>query len=51
MTIFYKTEFSEKRAPKITECIKIDKELHVKLFSNAVLLLYHSVFAKALTAV
>ena len=29
---FYKIEFSEKRAPEVTECIKIDKELHVKLF-------------------
>ena len=29
---FYKIEFSEKRAPQVTECIKIDKELHVKLF-------------------
>ena len=29
---FYKTEVSEKRAPEVTECIKIDKELHVKLF-------------------
>ena len=29
---FYKTEFSEKRATEVTECIKIDKELHVKLF-------------------
>ena len=29
---FYKIEFSEKRAPEAPECIKIDKELHVKLF-------------------
>ena len=29
---FYKIEFSEKRAPEVTEFIKIDKELHVKLF-------------------
>ena len=29
---FYRTEFSEKRTPEVTECIKIDKELHVKLF-------------------
>ena len=29
---FYKIEFSEKRAPEVTECIKIDKELHLKLF-------------------
>ena len=29
---FYKIKLSEKRAPEITECIKIDKELHVKLF-------------------
>ena len=27
-----KIELSEKRAPEVTECIKIDKELHVKLF-------------------
>ena len=30
--IFNKIEFSEKRAPEVTKCIKIDKELHVKLF-------------------
>ena len=29
---FCKIEFSEKRAPEVTECIIIDKELHVKLF-------------------
>ena len=29
---FYKIEFSEIGAPEVTECIKIDKELHVKLF-------------------
>ena len=29
---FCKIEFSEKRAPEAPECIKIDKELHVKLF-------------------
>ena len=29
---FYKIKFSEKCAPEVTECIKIDKELHVKLF-------------------
>ena len=29
---FYKIEFSEKRAAEVTECIKIDKELHLKLF-------------------
>ena len=29
---FYKIEFSEKRASEVTECIKIDEELHVKLF-------------------
>ena len=29
---FYKIEFSEKRAPEVTECIKIDMELHLKLF-------------------
>ena len=28
----YKNEFSEKRAPEVTECVKIDKKLHVKLF-------------------
>ena len=27
----YKNEFSEKRAPEVTECVKIDKKLHVKL--------------------
>ena len=29
---FFKIEFSEKRSPEVTGCIKIDKELHVKLF-------------------
>ena len=29
---FYKIKFSEKHAPEVTECIKIDKELRVKLF-------------------
>ena len=29
---FFKIEFSEKRAPEVTGCIKIDKELHVKFF-------------------
>ena len=29
---FYKIEFSEKRAPEVTKCIKVDTELHVKLF-------------------
>ena len=28
----YKGEFSEKRAPEVTEYIEIDKELHAKLF-------------------
>ena len=36
---FYKTEFSKKSAPEVTECIKIDKELHVKLFSKGPVLL------------
>ena len=27
----YKIDFNEKRAPEVTECIKIDKKLHVKL--------------------
>ena len=31
---FWKTEFSKKRAPEVTECIKLDKELHVKLLSK-----------------
>ena len=48
---FYKIEFTEKHAPEVTECIKIDKELHVKLFSKAAQFLYHSGFAKALIAV
>ena len=30
--IFFKIRFSEKRAPELTECIKIEKELNVKLF-------------------
>ena len=29
---FYKSAFSEKRAPEVTKCIKIDKELRVKFF-------------------
>ena len=29
---FCKIEFSEERVPEVSECIKIDKELHVKLF-------------------
>ena len=29
---FYKIEFSEKRGPEVTECIKIDKKLDIKLF-------------------
>ena len=31
-TTFYKIKFSEKRSPEVTKCIKINKELHVKLF-------------------
>ena len=34
---FCKIEFSEERAPEVSECIKIDKELHVKLFFNVCL--------------
>ena len=32
--IFYKIEFSKNRAPEVTKCIKIDKELHVRLSSS-----------------
>ena len=33
MTVtFYEIEFSEKLAPEVTECIKIGKEVRVKLF-------------------
>ena len=28
---FYQFDFREKRAPEVTECIKIDKDLHIKL--------------------
>ena len=48
---FCKIEFSEKSAPEVTECIKIDKELNVKLFFKVYPFFYHSGFAKALVVV
>ena len=48
---FCKIEFSEKRAPEVTESIIIDKELHVKLFFKDCLFPLPQWFPKTLIVV
>ena len=40
--VFYKMEENDPSVPKITDCIRIDDELHVRLFHISCTILFHS---------
>ena len=48
---FCKIDFNKKRAPEVTECIIINKELHVKLFFKDCLVPLPQWFPKTLIVV